>query len=84
MVDAAFLAIALAGAVDRGHPVIIGRFGFETLQTHAPDGLRMGAVEPDVTIDDLTDELMPVWRVVAATPEQHARAFAVVVSDDSA
>ena len=35
----------------------------------------MNAVEPNVTIADLSDVLMPMWRLLNATPAQHARAF---------
>jgi hypothetical protein len=36
-------------------------------------------IEPDVSLDDLADDLLPTWRVLLATPQQRARAFLVTI-----
>src|SRR5689334_20489648 len=55
--DRALHPIALAGAVFRGHLVMIRRLWLETLQSHAEDRLRMRSVEPDMAFRRLAQIL---------------------------
>lgn len=42
---------------------------------HAYINALIIVVEPDVSIDDLSDALMPVWRLLRAAPGRRAQAF---------